>query len=188
MLDSEFVLAPVRLFTSDSLLSAARPDLLPDNVEITDDLDRAMLLENGQDLPEGYRIWSDVLSSATSAFYSTPEGREGRQMIETEAQRAWEARGEFERALRIKRIRKTITPFEEFWLTVAYDLLELLKSVSLGRYILGGENAPALEAALAVLEAGFYPCGWHGEGRVVALDPRSLAGHRGLFDMSEGKV
>lgn len=188
MPDPEFVLAPVKLFATDRLLSAARPDLLPDNAEITQDLDRAMLLENGQDLPEGYRIWSDVLSGASAAFFSRPEGREGREMIEAEAQTAWEARDEFERALRIKRIRKAITPFEEFWLTVAYDLLECLKSVALGRYVLGRENAPVLESALSVLEAGFYPCGWHVDGRIVAFDPRSLASHAGLFDMPEGKV
>lgn len=121
-------------------MSAKTCDTLPPNAEIITDLDRAMLLENAQDLPDGYRIWPDVVSGAVSGYYSTAAAREGRGFVDAEGQRIWESCGESERALKIKRVRKTITPFEEFWLTVAYDLFEMLKSVSLGRHVLGRET------------------------------------------------
>lgn len=179
--DVDFIFAPIRLFASDRLLSAMHEDRLPHAAELITDLDRAMLLGNAQDLPDGYQIWSDVVSGAVSDFYSTPRAREARALVETQAERSWEISGEFERALKLKRIRKTITPFEEFWLTVAYDLFEMLKTVSLGRHVMGRNNALPLEAAYAVLDAGFYPCGWHRNKRICAFDPRGLEGFRPVW-------
>lgn len=172
----DFTLGPVRLFADDRLLSAGDAERLPPGAERVETLDRAMLLENSQDTPIGYRIWTDVLDEAVSPFYSSAEGREGRALIETEAQRLWDAHGPFERALRIKKIKKTLTPFEDFWLTVAYDSLERLKSVALGRHVLGPANAPALEAVFAVYDAGFFPCGLRRDGVICAFDPRVLEG------------
>lgn len=140
-----------------------------------------MVLENAQDLPDGYQIWIDVVSGAVSEFHSTAAAREGRALIEVEARRIWDACGEFERALKIKRVRKTITPFEEFWLMVAYDLFEMLKSVALGRYVMGRKNDRVLEAIYTVLDAGFYPCGWRREGSVCVFDPRGLEGFRAVW-------
>jgi len=182
MADTDFALAPIRLFASDRLLSARHGDRLPAGAELVTDLDRAMLLENAQDLPDGYRIWRDVVSGAVSAFYSSGAAREARPIVETEGQRIWESCGEFERALKIKCMRKTITDFEEFWLAVAYDLFEMLKSISLGRHVLNGNNDPVLEATYATLDAGFYPCGWR-EGRgICAFDPRGLDGFRPVWE------
>jgi hypothetical protein len=156
-------------------------DRLPPAAELITDLDQAMLLANAQYVPGGYLIWSDVVSDAVSDFYSTPGAREARALIETQAERSWKTCGEFERALKVKRIRKTITPFEEFWLTVAYDLLEMLKTVSLGRHVMGRNNALPLEVAYAVLDAGFYPCGWHRDERICVFDPRGLEGFRPVW-------
>ncbi len=186
MTDTEFTLAPIRLFASDRLLSAKHGDRLPLNTELVPDLDRAMLLENAQDLPDGYRIWRDVVSGAVSGFYSTAAAQDGRALIETESQQIWECCGEFERALKIKRIRKTITPFEEFWLTVAYDLFEMLQSVSLGRHVLGNDNDAVLEAIYTTVDAGFYPCGWHHENGICAFDPRGLDGFRPVWEPRGG--
>lgn len=172
----DYTLEPVRLFAGDRFLSASNADRLPRGVELVDDLDRAMLLENTRDPPIGYRIWTDTLDAAVSPFYSSAEGREGRALIETEVQRVWDARGPFERALAIKRIKKTISPFEELWLKVAYDSLERLKSVALGRHVLGPANAPVLEVVFAVYDAGFYPCGLRRDGVICAFDPRALGG------------
>lgn len=182
MADIDFVLAPIRLFVSDRLLSARHKDELPASTELVTDLDRAMLLENAQDLPDGYRIWRDVVSEAVSAFYSSGAAREARPLVEAECRRIWECCGEFERALKIKRMRKTITDFEEFWLAVAYDLFEMLKSVSLGRHVLGGSNDPILEAIYVTLDAGFYPCGWHDRRGICAFDPRGLDGFRPVWE------
>lgn len=186
MTDTEFALAPIRLFASDRLLSAKHGDRLPPNTELVPDLDRAMLLENAQDLPDGYRIWRDVVSGAVAGFYSTAAAQDGRAAIETESQQIWEGCGEFERALKIKRIRKTITPFEEFWLTVAYDLFELLKSVSLGRHVLGRGNDAVLETIYTTVDAGFYPCGWHHENGLCVFDPRWLDGFRPVWEPRGG--
>lgn len=54
-------------------------------------------LENAQDLPDGYRIWRDVVSGAVAGFYSTAAAQDGRATIETESQWIWEGCGEFER-------------------------------------------------------------------------------------------
>jgi len=180
-IDTDFALAPIRLFASDRLLSARHGDELPASAELVTDLDRAMLLENAQDLPDGYRIWRDVMSEALSAFCSSGAAREAQSIVEAECQRIWESRGEFERALKIKRMRKTITDFEEFWLAVAHDLFEMLKSVSLGRHVLGGNNNSVLEAIYATVDAGFYPCGWHDQTGICAFDPRGLDGFRPVW-------
>lgn len=153
----DFILAPVRFFASPLLLSAAHAERLPARVDITRDLDHAMALENSQTPPPGTAIWRDVLEGAVSGFYATRAGKQGRMLIEPDAAAVWDRLGEFESALKLKCRRKTITPFEEFWLTVAYDLFEMLLSVCL---------------------AGFYPCGWHHDGRICAFDPRGLEGHR----------
>ncbi len=181
MTDPDFALAPIRLFASPRLLSAANPAGLPASAERITDLERAMLLENAQDLPSGYRIWRDVISGALSPFYSTTAAREAQSIIEAEAEAIWEECGDFERALRTSQLRKTISPFEEFWLTTAYDLFDLLQSVSLGRHVLGRDNDPVLEAVFAVVEAGFYPCGWKQGDGICAFDPRGLEGFRPVW-------
>lgn len=186
MMVTEFTFAPLRLFGSDRLLSAKHGEKLPLSTEFIAVLDRAMLLENAQDLPDGYRIWRDVVSGAVSGFYSTAAAQAGRAAIETEGQQLWEGCGEFERALKIKRIRKTITPFEEFWLTVAYDLFEMLKSVSLGRHVLGRDNNVVLEAIYTTVDIGFYPCGWHRERGICAFDPSGLDGFRPVWETRGG--
>ncbi|MFC4254245.1 hypothetical protein GRI97_02330 [Altererythrobacter xixiisoli] len=181
MTDRDFTLAPVRSFASERLLGAQDPTLLPPGAELIADIERAMLLENAQDLPPGYRIWRDVINAALSPFYSAPAAAEGRVLIEAEADAIWSGCGEFEQALKISQLRKTITPFEEFWLTIAYDLFELLQSVSLGRHVNEADNDPVLEAIFCVVQAGFYPCGWNGESGICAFDPRELEGFRPVW-------
>ncbi|WP_133492037.1 hypothetical protein [Alcanivorax sp. 24] len=69
--DLSWVLEPVRLLFSERLFSAAHPEALPNGTEVLTDLDRAMLLENSQELPREYRIWQDVQANAVSPFYCT---------------------------------------------------------------------------------------------------------------------
>ena len=79
-----------------------------------------------------------------------------------------------EHDLRKKKIRKTISAYEEFVLTVAHDSLEQLKSVALGRFVHPGGVA-ALERIFAIYRAGFYPCGVRADGDPVAFDPVVLS-------------
>ena len=139
-----------------------------------------MVLENSQDLPEGYGVWADAIEGGVYDFYATEEGQQGRAIIEPEADAVWTSRGEFQRALNKKKIRKTITPFEEFWATVAYSILENLQYVSLGRFVKGESGEPFLERLFQIYICGLYPCGLHDDGRIVALDPASLAGFEKL--------
>ncbi|AGT09999.1 hypothetical protein JCM7686_2963 [Paracoccus aminophilus JCM 7686] len=173
VMDDDFVLAPVRFFLSPNLLSGHGGVA---DCEVINDLERAMQFENDQELPAGYAIWRDALEGAVSPFYATPEGQAGRALIEPEGEEVWDARGEFQRELNKKKIRKTITPFEAFWATVAYDILETLQSVALARFVLGKKGEPLLERVFAAYEAGLYPCGLRRDGRPVALDPSALAG------------
>lgn len=175
-MNNDDFLSPILLFDDPVLLSGSRSDLLPPRHEMVDDLDRAMTLENEQDLPRGYRIWSDALSNAVAPFFTSDQGREGRALIEEKAEEAWASRGNFELELKKKRIRKAITEREEFWLTVAYDVLETLKAVSLARFVGGVTQSPFLEDVYAVYKAGFYPCGLKGKGKIVAFDVRTLNG------------
>ena len=69
--DLSLVLEPVRLPFSERLFSAAHREALPDGTDVLTDLDRAMLLENSQELPPEYRIWQDVQANAVSPFYCT---------------------------------------------------------------------------------------------------------------------
>lgn len=175
-MEGEGFLSPVRLFDDPVLLSGSRIDLLPKASQVIGDLTLAMRLENDQDLPRGYRIWSDALSNAVAPFYSSDKGREGRAVIEAHADEIWALKGDFELGLRKKRLRKTITEREEFWLTVAYDILETLKSVSLARFVGGVTQSPFLEDVYGVYKAGLYPCGLTRTGKVVAFDARTLTG------------
>lgn len=86
----------------------------------------------------------------------------------------WSHRGEFELELKKKKIRKTIKEAEEFRLTVAYDTLETLKSVVLGRYVNGPAGAAFLEDVFQVCRAGRYPCGVKSDGSLAAFDVRIL--------------
>lgn len=175
MQDKDY-LSPLSLFNDPVLLTASRSDLLPQNVEIIRDLRRAMFLENDQDLPVGYRIWSDALTGAVAPFFTTAKAREGREIIDARAEEIWASKGNFELELKKKRIKKTITEHEEFWLTVAYDILETLKSVALARYIGGTLQSKFLEDTYATLQAGFFPCGLRADNGIVAFDPSVLTG------------
>ncbi|AGT10002.1 hypothetical protein [Paracoccus aminophilus] len=180
-MDEGFVLAPVRFFLNPNLLSG-RGGVA--DCEVIRDLELAMQLENDQELPAGYAIWRDALEGAVSPFYATPEGQAGRALIEPEGEEVWDARGEFQRELNKKKIRKTITPFEEFWNTVAYGILETLQSVALARFVLGKKGEPLLERVFEAYQAGLYPCGLRRDGQLVALDPSALEG----FDPAVVKV
>lgn len=169
---SDPIFAPIEFWLDDKLLSGADSQALPQGTQIITDLEQAMLLENSQDLPPGYRIWADAIPAALSPFYSTAKSREGEEMIEAQADEVLDARGDFELDLNKKRTLKTITEAEEFWLTVGYDILEALKAVALARYVQGGE--PFLEKLFAVYRAGFYPCGLDDKGNLAAFDPRVL--------------
>ncbi|WP_199261274.1 hypothetical protein [Paracoccus binzhouensis] len=171
-MDTDHVLEPVRFLADAHMLSGSRPELLPQGSVVIRDLAEAMLLENEQDPPPGYRIWRDSLEQRLAEFWSSPAGREGRAIIDAAAEAQWNAMGDFERDLRKKKIRKTITPAEEFWLTVAYDSLETLKGVALARYVKGGD--PLLEKVFAVYRAGFYPCGITQGMDLAAFDPTVL--------------
>ncbi|WP_062563862.1 hypothetical protein [Paracoccus aminovorans] len=171
-MNTDFVLEPVRFFGRKQLFSGAKPELLPAGSAIIRDLAEAMTLENDQDPPPGYRIWHDVVEQTLAEFWSTPEAREGRNLVDAAADEQWNAMEDFERELRKKRIRKTITAKEEFWLTVAYDSLEILKGIAVGRYVCGG--VPLLEGIFSVYKAGFYPCGVAHEMRLAVFDPTTL--------------
>ena len=173
MSDEQYFLAPVNFFASDDFLSGKHEELLPDGTEVVTDLDRAMILENDQSLPEGYVIWSDVIPAAVSPFYATAEGKAGRAIIEEEAERVWATTEALQRELQKKKLRKTITAFEEFYLTVAYDCLEQLESVALGRFV-HSERVDVLERIFSIYQAGFYPCGARTNGNLVAFDVRTL--------------
>lgn len=171
-MNTDFVLEPVRFFGSEQLFSGAKPELLPPGTTIIRVLADAMSLENDQDPPPGYRIWHDVVEQTLAEFWSTPEAREGRALVDVAADEQWNSMADFERELRKKKIRKTITAKEEFWLTVAYDTLEMLKGIAVGRYVRDG--VPLLEDIFSVYKAGFYPCGVAHEMRLAVFDPATL--------------
>lgn len=171
---TEFFLEPIRFFNNADLLDGKNSEILPHDIELVTDLDFAMTLENSQDPPKGYKIWHDEISGAIAPVYSSPIGREGRVMIDKEADQAWANLGDFEIELRKKKIRKTITVSEEFWLTVAYDILENLKNIALGRYVNGQDGVKLLENIFLIYRSGFYPCGIKFNNKLTAFDVRVL--------------
>ena len=125
------------------------------------------------------------LKELEAQFCSSPAAAAGRPVIEAERDQIWTSAGEFESILKIKRLRKPITEFEEFWVIVAYDILEMLCSVSLGRSVLDQHNAAVLEAVFATYNAGYYPCGWRKTGQICVFNPRMLEGHKPLSQIVE---
>lgn len=171
---AEFFLEPIRFFNNAGLLGGKNSEILPRDVELITDLDLAMTLENSQDPPKGYKIWRDEISGAIAPFYISQIGREGRFIIDREADQAWLNLGNFEIELKKKKIRKTITVSEEFWLTTAYDILETLKYIALGRYINGQDGVKLLENIFLIYRSGFYPCGIKLDNKLTAFDVRTL--------------
>ena len=168
---TDYFTEPIQFFNSSYLLSGKYEDILPKNTEIIKSLDLAMELENEKEiLPDGYQIWSDAISAAVATFYCTDKAKDGEELIEPEAGQAWAAVEQYFRELQLKKIKKTITEKESFWLIVSYDILEILKSVSLGRYVFGENGVPFLEGVYKVFKAGFYPCGIKNDGSIVAFD------------------
>lgn len=171
------VLEPVRLPFSARLFSAAQPEALPNGTEILTDLDRAMLLENSQELPPEYRIWQDVQANAVSPFYCTDAYATISTDIENAIAPFWEQWEPIRMALVKRRLRKTQTEFDNFVNTLLYDAVEQLKQVSAARHCLGSDGEPVLEALFRVYHAGFYPCGWRRDNNIVCFDPSVLEGH-----------
>ncbi|CUR45539.1 hypothetical protein BN2364_1098 [Alloalcanivorax xenomutans] len=176
--DLSLVLEPVRLPFSERLFSAAHREALPDGTDVLTDLDRAMLLENSQELPPEYRIWQDVQANAVSPFYCTDAYAAISPDIEEAVAPFWEHWEPIRMTLVKRRLRKTQTEFENFVTTLLYDAVEQLKQVSAARHCLGPDGEPVLEALFQVYHAGFYPCGWHRDNNIVCFDPSVLEGHR----------
>ncbi|AFT71348.1 hypothetical protein B5T_03081 [Alloalcanivorax dieselolei B5] len=175
--DLSLVLEPVRLPFSERLFSAAHREALPDGTEALTDLDRAMLLENSQELPPEYRIWQDVQANAVSPFYCTDAYATISTDIEEAVAPFWEQWEPIRMTLVKRRLRKTQTEFENFVNTLLYDAVEQLKQVSAARHCLSPDGEPVLEALFRVYHAGFYPCGWRRDNNIVCFDPSVLEGH-----------
>jgi hypothetical protein len=174
MMMAESFLEPVRFFTNPRLLSGWNASELPDGTLIVTDLDEAMLLENSQELPSGYKIWADFFPNAISEVYTSPAGTQGRPIIEETANDVWAGTESFQAELRKKRSRKTATEYELFWLATGYDILEHLKIVALSRYCQPNRHGGDIERVYRIYFCGFYPCGIRVDGTFAAFDPRVL--------------
>lgn len=173
-MDESYFLEPVDFFLNPKLLSGWNGDGIDQEVELVEDLERAMLLENSQDLSDGYAIWSDYLTNAVAPFYTTELGRAGRQIVEVHGAKVWDRLGNFQIELRKKKVRRTITEFEEFWSATAFDILEHLKMIAVGRFCSKDYDTSRLENVFVIYANGFYPCGLRTDGRLAAFDPRVL--------------
>lgn len=173
-MDDSYFLEPVDFFLNPKLLSGWNGDGIEPDVELVRDLERAMQLENSQDLPEGYSVWSDYIANAVAPFHTTELGRTGRGIVETYGAKVWDGLGNFQIELRKKKVRRTITEFEEFWSTTAFDILEHLKMISVGRFCAKDHDNSSLENIFLIYANGLYPCGLRTDGRLVAFDPRAL--------------
>lgn len=165
----DFILEPVRFFSSPRLLSGAEPAALPAGAEIVTDLERAMVLENEQELPAGYVIWLDAFANARGAYYTRPEAREGEALVvETEEGQVSD----------LEELEGEVleTEFVEFWDTVVAEVVAHFEAVSVGRYVLGERSPKLLEDMFQTYRAGFYPCGLRTDGGIVAFDPKALGG------------
>lgn len=90
-------------------LSGNRPGLLPKNIELEADLNRAMELENPQDPPPGYRIWKDSIDASVSPVYSTENAREGEAKLESAAEEVWAKLAPREMDLRKKQLKSGLS-------------------------------------------------------------------------------
>ena len=175
MSKTDYFLEPIHFFNSLNLLSGKFADSLPENSEIITSLDLAMELENEKEiLPNTYKVWSDAISKAVATFCCTDKAKEGEELIDPESEKAWAAVEQYFGELQIKKLKKKISERELFWLVVSYDTLEILKSVSLGRYVFGKNGVAFLEGVYKVYKAGFYPCGIKNDGSFVAFDATVL--------------
>ncbi|MDO5604898.1 MAG: hypothetical protein Q4G25_07045 [Paracoccus sp. (in: a-proteobacteria)] len=173
MIDADFILAPVRLLESQALLGGGMPDHLPADCEVVRDLELAMNLENEQDLPPGYLVWKDVQERAVAQFRSSPAFHEAEKLIDPVIDAWWNQQKARRLQVRKDQIRGTVNLFDEFFYTVDYDISQQLKMVSAARYCLA-EVPPVLEVIFDVYRAGFYPCGWTQDNRIVAFDATVL--------------
>jgi len=175
MSETSYFLEPIQFFNSSYFLSGKFEDMLPENTEIIKSLVLAMELENEIEmLPDGYQVWRDAITEAGAMRYCTDKGMEGDELLDPELEGAWVAVEPYLKELQKKKLKKIITEKEIFWFVLAYDILEILKSVSVGRYVFGENGEPFFEGVYKVLKAGFYPCGIKNDGSLVAFDPSVL--------------
>jgi hypothetical protein len=167
-------LEPIQFFKESCLLLGEYEDILPENTEVINSLELAMQLETEQQaLPNGYQIWTDSIEAAVAPFYraeNNEKRKEGEEFIDAEIEQTLTAVNSYFRELQKKKIKKSITTKESYWLNVSGNIMELLKSISLGRYIFGDDGVPFLENIYNILKAGFYPCGIRKDGGIVAFD------------------
>ncbi|MFB9221850.1 hypothetical protein [Paracoccus cavernae] len=169
MSEIDFVLEPVHFFGSPLLLSGAHPEALPADAEIVTDLERAMILENEQDLPAGYAIWLDAYAAAKASYFSTDAARDGEKIAAEAALR---------QVSDIERLEGAAleTEFYEFWDTVAGEIIDQLNSIAISRFVLGQAVPKFFADLFQIYRAGFYPCGLREDGGMVAFDPKALGG------------
>lgn len=162
-------LEPVHFFGLPLLLSGAHPEALPKDAEIVTDLERAMVLENEQDLPEGYAVWLDACAAAQASYFSTDAARVGEKIVAEAGSR---------QVSDIERLEGAAleTEFYEFWDTVAGEIIDQLNSIAVGRFVLGHVVPKFFADLFRIYRADFYPCGLRADGGMVAFDPKTLGG------------
>ena len=167
----------LQILTSDWLFSGAYEKHLPKDTKVINDLELAMHLANEQHLPRGYHIWKDIQDNAVAEFRTTPAFDTAMQMVKPASDEVLAATNAVTKELFKKRLRKTITEYEDFIFTLFGDVHEQLETISVGQICRGEDLNPVLKDIRASYRCGFYPCGWSKKDRIVVFDPRTLDGH-----------
>ncbi len=144
--------------------------------EVISDYELSQTLAFEQKLPNGYKIWRDILDNEKEKFYSdnSININEGRNEIEKRLLEIQEKKfSSMGITYRKKKLLKKTTIRDDVMHTAFSELFDDFKAICLQRLSLGIISNSIYEKVLNAYLRGYWPCGWHGDlliGKVVVLE------------------
>lgn len=168
-MDKEFILEPLRLYTSGNLFHGGEKSKI-DGVELISDLEKSMHLAYEQNIGPTYLVWQDAIENEVSKL-RTDKFKEAELYLACMDEHIVNHQKNISMEYRKKKIKKQNTKFDDFYINVIDDVYYQLKMTSISRFINKNE---LFERIFNVYKNGFFPCGIKTNQTLIALDPLYL--------------
>ena len=170
-LDENFILQPMNLLFSESLLSGYNGAELSLDFEVIKDLEFSLEISKSQNLPDGYVIWQDAIDNSVSDFRLDKKFSDAENFISTKDDEFSSYQSKLSIAYRKSKLKKSNTAYDDFYFNVLGEVYYQLKMVTLQRYVRGNVENSFLEKLFHLYREGLYPCGMKNKGTIVAYNP-----------------
>lgn len=113
-----------------------------------------------QQLPPGYKVWTDVVENYRSTLRSNVKFDEAYEFINHELISLQEKNKESLLEYRKKKVKKINTAYDDFKFPEAMqDAFFVLSTVAIRRYLDNSKKENDLEVIFSIYKAGGWPCG-----------------------------